>query len=88
MIELNRAVALARVHGPPAGLAALDRLHNTPTLARYYLLPAVTAGLWSEAGDFAEAARWYKRALDFPCNAAERRFLEERLELCTVRSAS
>jgi RNA polymerase sigma-70 factor (ECF subfamily) len=88
VIELNRAVALARVQGPRAGLAALDPLQSTPALQRYYLLPAVTAGLWYEAGELAEAGRWYKRALGFPCNAAERRFLEERLNLCTIRNAS
>ena len=89
VIELNRAVALARVQGPEAGLRALEPLQRDSALQRYYLLPAVTAGLWLEAGDAAEAARWYTRALALPCNAAERRFMEERLAApAAARNAS
>jgi RNA polymerase sigma-70 factor (ECF subfamily) len=82
VIELNRAVALARVHGPEAGIRELERLRADPLLRRYYLLPAVLAGLWLEAGRTDEAAAWYRRALDLPCNAAERRFMEQRLADC------
>jgi RNA polymerase sigma-70 factor (ECF subfamily) len=83
VVELNRAVALARVHGPESGIRELERLHDDPALRRYYLLPAVLAGLWYEAGRPDEAARWYARALALPCNDAERRFLQERAAACT-----
>ena len=43
VIRLNRAVALSRVAGPAAALAALQPLENEPALANYYLLPSVTA---------------------------------------------
>jgi RNA polymerase sigma-70 factor (ECF subfamily) len=82
VIELNRAVAVARVHGPEAGIRELERLRTDPLLRRYYLLPAVMAGLWLEAGRPDEAAAWYRRALELPCNAAERRFMEQRLARC------
>jgi RNA polymerase sigma-70 factor (ECF subfamily) len=83
VIELNRAVALARVEGPEAGILELERLRADPLLRRYYLLPAVLAGLWLEAGRPDEAAAWYRRALELPCNAAERRFMEQRLARCS-----
>ena len=82
VIELNRAVALARVHGPEEGIRELERLRADPVLRRYYLLPAVLAGLWLEAGRPDEAAAWYRRALDLQCNAAERKFMEQRLDSC------
>jgi RNA polymerase sigma-70 factor (ECF subfamily) len=84
VIALNRAVAVARVHGPEAGIRELERLHSDPVLRRYYLLPAVLGGLWYEAGRPDEAMSWYARALELPCNAAERRFLETRLAQCAA----
>jgi RNA polymerase sigma-70 factor (ECF subfamily) len=82
VVELNRAVALARVQGPYAGIRELERLHDDGALRRYYLLPAVMAGLWYEAGRPDQAATWYVRALELPCNASERRFMQERLSEC------
>lgn len=84
VIELNRAVALARVDGAEAGIRELERLRADPLLRRYYLLPAVLGGLWREAGRPDEAAAWYRRALELPCNAAERRFMEQRLADCAA----
>jgi RNA polymerase sigma-70 factor, ECF subfamily len=82
VIELNRAVALARVRGPEAGIRELERLRGDAALRRFYLLPAVLAALWLEAGRPDEAMNWYARALELPCNAAERRFLQRRLQQC------
>ena len=82
VIALNRAVAVARVYGPEAGIREIERLRSDPALRRYYLLPAVLGGLWHEAGRYDEARNWYARALELPCNAAERRFLVNRLAKC------
>ncbi len=80
VILLNRAVALARRDGPQAGLAAVDEIAGDPALSRYYLLPAVKAALHQEAGELTLAAASYMDALGCPSNAAERRFLERRLQ--------
>ncbi len=61
---VNRAVALSRVEGPLAGLAALNELTDHPALARYVLLPAIVAELWREAGDADRAAESYRSGAD------------------------
>lgn len=82
VVELNRAIALAMVDGPAAGIAAIARIEGDPALARYYLLPAALGGLWLEAGDAGRAAVYYREALARPCSAPERRFLEKQLARC------
>jgi RNA polymerase sigma-70 factor (ECF subfamily) len=80
VVALNRAVALAMVDGPEAGLAALVPLLLEPSLRDYYLLPAVRADLLSRLGRDAEAEACYREALDCPCSEPERRFLRRRLD--------
>jgi RNA polymerase sigma-70 factor (ECF subfamily) len=46
VVALNRAVALAMVKGPVAGIRALRTLERRPAMRRYHLLPATLAGLW------------------------------------------
>jgi RNA polymerase sigma-70 factor (ECF subfamily) len=75
VVALNRAVALAEVHGPQAGLAAIDGL----PIQDYHHLPATRANLLARLGRDAEAAAAYREALALTGNAAERRLLEDRL---------
>jgi hypothetical protein len=74
----NRTVALAKVHGPGAGLEALDGIRNTKALRRYYLFHAVRAELFSESGRHAEAEQSYRQALALTELPAERNFLQQR----------
>jgi RNA polymerase sigma-70 factor (ECF subfamily) len=74
VVRLNRAVALAEVDGPAAGLSAVDDLD----LGGYHLFHATRADLLRRAGRDAEAAEAYDAALALAGNAAERRFLAER----------
>jgi len=76
---LNRAVALSKVQGAAAGLAALAAIEHAPELATYHLLWSVKAQLLDEAGDAAAAQACYERALTCACNEPERRFLLSRL---------
>jgi RNA polymerase sigma-70 factor (ECF subfamily) len=77
---VNRAVALSRVEGPVAGLAALNELTDHPALARYVLLPAIVAELWREAGDAKRAEESYRAALTLARSTPERDWLERRLQ--------
>src|SRR5690606_39686639 len=45
VVTLNRAVAVAKVHGPAAGLRVLAALDDDPRLAAHHRLPAVRAHL-------------------------------------------
>jgi RNA polymerase sigma-70 factor (ECF subfamily) len=74
VVALNRAVALAEVDGPAAGLVAVDRLD----LGGYHLFHAVRANLLQRLGRSAAAADAYAEAASLSTNAAERRFLEGR----------
>ncbi len=79
VVALNRAVALAEVEGPRAGLAALEEVADHPSLAGYYLLPATRADLLARLGEAKAAAESYRQALACPCSEPERRFLLRRL---------
>jgi len=83
VVELNRAIALAMVEGPTAGIRAIEGIQEHPVLARYYLLPAALGALCLRAGDARRAADYYREALTRPSSTPERRFLEKQLERCT-----
>ncbi len=84
VVELNRAIALAMVEGPTAGIRAIEGIQEHPALARYYLLPAALGALWLRAGDTTRAAGYYREALTRPSSSPERRFLEKQLERCAA----
>ncbi len=74
VVALNRAVAVAEVHGPAAALAALDGVR----LPGYHLLPATRADLLVRLGREAEAAAAYDEAITLAGNETERAFLRSR----------
>ena len=74
VVALNRAVAVAEVHGPLAALAVVDSLD----LEGYHLFHAARADLLRRLGRHDAAADAYDAALALVTNTAERRFLEER----------
>ncbi|SFP80836.1 RNA polymerase sigma-70 factor, ECF subfamily [Amycolatopsis arida] len=80
--RLNRAIALAMVDGPEAGIAELERLGAEPRLREYPQLPAALGALWSRAGRPDLAAEHYRRALELPVSAPQHRFLRRRLAEC------
>jgi RNA polymerase sigma-70 factor (ECF subfamily) len=79
LVDLNRAVAVAIVDGPAAGLALMDELADDPRLTAHHLLPAARADLLRQLGRTTEAVREYRRALDLVGNDPEREFLSRRL---------
>ena len=80
VVALNRAVAVAELDGPDAGLAAIDGLD----LDAYPPFHISRAELLVRAGRPDEAVVAYDQALDLVTNAAERRFLLDRRELATA----
>jgi RNA polymerase sigma-70 factor (ECF subfamily) len=75
VVALNRAVALAEVRGPAAGLAAVDDLHSSG-LESYYLFHAARADLLRRLGRDEEAAAAYDLARSLTANPAEQAFLD------------
>jgi RNA polymerase sigma-70 factor, ECF subfamily len=74
VVALNRAVAVAEVEGPEAGLALVDGLD----LDGYRLFHAIRADLLRRLGRDAEAVLAYEAAIARTGNATERAFLERR----------
>ena len=74
VVALNRAVALAEVRGPAAGLAAVDELCSG--LDSYYLFHAARADLLRRLGRGTEAAAAYAAARSLTANPAEQAFLD------------
>jgi RNA polymerase sigma-70 factor (ECF subfamily) len=72
VVALNRAVALAEVDGPAAGLALVDELD----LGSFHLFHAIRADLLRRLGRRDEAALAYEAAIGLAENAAERAFLQ------------
>jgi RNA polymerase sigma-70 factor (ECF subfamily) len=81
VVAMNRAIAVSRLAGPLAGLAALDGIDNVEVLDRYPLLPAIRAELWREAGEVQRAVQCYRAALGLARSAPEQRWLTARLSL-------
>jgi RNA polymerase sigma factor (sigma-70 family) len=75
MAGLSRAIALAMVNGPGAGLAALDDLALDPRLSSHHRLAAARAYLLERAGRHAEAIDEYRRAAQRTTNTPERNYL-------------
>ncbi|MFD5244003.1 RNA polymerase sigma factor [Amycolatopsis sp. NPDC058340] len=71
VVALNRAVAVAEVHGPAAALADIEELD----LPGYHHLPATRANLLSRLGRIAEAVAAYDEAITLATNDTERAFL-------------
>jgi RNA polymerase sigma factor (sigma-70 family) len=78
MTTLNKAVALAEVHGPSAGLAVLDTLADDPRLADHHRLFAARAFLLERAGELIDAHVAYREAARRATSIVEQRHLERR----------
>ena len=75
MVKLNRAVALARILGPRAGLKELDRLDDDQRLKGNHRLDTARAHLLELAGDRAAAVEHYRTAARRTLSLPERQYL-------------
>jgi RNA polymerase sigma-70 factor (ECF subfamily) len=75
VVALNRAVAVAELDGPAAGLKELAGL-DAGVLEDFQPFHAARADLLARAGRVEEAAAAYDRAIALTANPAERGFLE------------
>jgi predicted RNA polymerase sigma factor len=86
VVTLNRAVALAMVEGPRAGLELLDALEGDEHLAHTHRLDAVRGHLLELAGERAAARECYRRAARMTTNVAEQQYLALRAAALTGHS--
>lgn len=78
VVEVNRAVAVAMVEGPSAGLRLLSRIEQQMT--EYYPFHAARADLLRRSNEREAAADAYERALTLCQNNLERAYLRRRLD--------
>ncbi|MFJ3481961.1 RNA polymerase sigma factor [Pseudomonas sp. NPDC090202] len=80
VVRLNRAVALAMVHGAEAGLALVDPLLASGELDDYHLAWAARADLCRRLGRNDEAREAYRKAIGLARQDVDRAFLQRRLD--------
>src|SRR3954447_1832147 len=78
MVTLNRAVALAMVRGPQAGLELIATLEDDERIARHHRLASVRAHLLELAGDTAAAREAFKLAARLTTSVPEQQYLTQR----------
>src|ERR1700736_1206291 len=80
VIALNRAVAVANVHGPQAGIEAVEAIQNASQLNSYYLLYAVLGEFEKQLNNFQAAIDNFRKALELTDLISEQSFLSKRLQ--------
>ncbi|MCR8935210.1 MULTISPECIES: RNA polymerase sigma factor [unclassified Pseudomonas] len=79
VIELNRAVAVAKRDGPGAGLSLIEGILQRGELQDYHLAHSARAEFCRQLGRVGEAREAYQRALALTRQEPERRFIQGRL---------
>jgi RNA polymerase sigma-70 factor (ECF subfamily) len=79
---LNRAVVVAQIEGPRAGIRALEEAGRDPVLRRYHLFDATLGDLYRRAGDLARARQHLEAARRKTTSPSDRELLERRLAQC------
>jgi RNA polymerase sigma-70 factor (ECF subfamily) len=83
IVALNRAIVVAELHGPRAGLDAVRAIPGIAFLSRFHLLAATLAELHSRLGEKDAAITHYCRALQLSTAPTEKRLLQRKLQAIT-----
>jgi len=80
VILLNRAVALANVHGPKAGIEAVQAIQDRQELDSYYLLYAVLGEFAADLNNKEAARNYFRKSLELTTIKSEQIFMAKKLE--------
>ncbi|MEU4192458.1 DUF6596 domain-containing protein [Kribbella sp. NPDC026611] len=83
MVTLNRAIALAQVEGPQAGLDLLATLDSDKNITETHRLDAVRAHLYERAGDLEKAHAHYLAAAQRTTSLPEQQYLHAKAAAIT-----
>ena len=78
VVALNRAVALAEVRGPQAGIESVNAIRNLQSLESYYLLYAVLGEFEERLNHARAAAAHFRKSMQLAEIKSEQAFLEKR----------
>jgi len=88
VVALNRAVAVGNVHGPAAGIAAVEAIPHRAQLEAYYLLHAVLGEFEARRANFSAAAAYFRRSRELTDLKSEKTFLSKRIRACEERGST
>jgi RNA polymerase sigma-70 factor (ECF subfamily) len=86
--ELNRAIVVAQIEGPEAGIRALNQAGADPALGRYHLYHAALGELRRRAGNLAKAKEHLEAAQQKTCSPFDREVIARRLAQCMPQRSS
>src|SRR6185295_10547875 len=78
--ELNRAIVIAQISGPDAGIEAIQAIHGVESLHDYHLFHATLGEFHRRAGRREEAAACFRTAMKCTQSLSERRLLERKIQ--------
>ena len=79
---LNRAIVVAEIEGPRAGIEALQHVAIDGSMDRYHLFDATLGELYRRAGELAEARRHFEAAKSKTVSPSDRELIDRRLAMC------
>jgi RNA polymerase sigma factor (sigma-70 family) len=79
---LNRAIVVAQIEGPQAGIRALDETCRDPALRHYHLFDATLGEFYRRAGDMARAREHLEAAQQKTNSPFDRELIDRRLSMC------
>jgi RNA polymerase sigma factor (sigma-70 family) len=79
VVALNRAVALANVHGPRSGIKAVEAITGRQQLDCYYLLYAVLGEFEADLNHRETAMQHFRKALELATMKSEQIFLTKKI---------
>ena len=88
VVALNRAIVVANIDGPQAGLDAVAAIEDLDKLESYYLLYAAMGEFEERLNHAASAAGHFRKALELAELKSEKVFLAKRLEACVGQSVA
>jgi len=80
IVALNRAIVVANIHGPQAGLDAIAAIADADKLKSYYLFHAALGEFEERLNHREAAAAHFRKALDLAELKSEKTFLSKRLQ--------
>jgi RNA polymerase sigma factor (sigma-70 family) len=80
VIVLNRAVALANVHGPRAGIEAVQAIQGRQELNSYYLLYAVLGEFEADLNNKSAASNYFRKSLELTTIKSEQIFMLKKIK--------
>ena len=79
IVALNRAIAVAEVYGPKAGIDAIEMIPAKNAIEKYYLLPATLGEFYNKLDDRYKAREYYQQAMRLTQSAAEKNLLQKKI---------